>query len=215
MKIFIVGFPTGKIVMKLLVIGATGRTGVEIIHQALARNHQVTAFVRSPELILIKNSGLTCLQGNVVDADQIALAAQNHDAILSALGSRAGFGPTSILRDAALATTQAMNRLGMRRLLVVSAAALFPGLPNRIVRLILKNQMQDSLAMEAIVQSSGLDWTITRPPRLTQGEATAYRSLEGAAPKMGFKLSRRSVAAFMLDAVEQKKHFQKIVGIAQ
>ena len=75
--------------------------------------------------------------------------------------------------------------------------------------------MRDSLAMEEMVQASGLDWTIARPPRLTQKEDASYRSREGAAPKMGFSMARKAVAAFMLDAIEQQKHFQKIVGVAK
>ena len=69
--------------------------------------------------------------------------------------------------------------------------------------------------MEAIVQASGLDWTIARPPRLTEEDYTTYRSRENAAPRMGFSLSRRAVAVFMLDTIEQKKHFHKVVGIAK
>ena len=75
--------------------------------------------------------------------------------------------------------------------------------------------MRDSFAMEEIVQGSGLDWTIARPLRLTQTEDLNYRSQEGAAPKMGFAVSRKAVAAFMLDAIEQHKHFQRIVAIAR
>jgi len=103
----------------------------------------------------------------------------------------------------------------VKRIVVLSAAAHFPGIPNRIVSFILRNHMRDSLAMEEIVQGSGLDWTIARPPRLTEEEYTTYRSQERAAPKMGFTLSRKAVAAFMLDAIEQEKHFQKVVGIAK
>jgi hypothetical protein len=69
--------------------------------------------------------------------------------------------------------------------------------------------------MEEVLQGSGLDWTIARPPRLTQGQYLTYRGREDAAPKMGFTLARKAVAAFMLDAIEQKKHFHKIVGIAK
>jgi hypothetical protein len=79
----------------------------------------------------------------------------------------------------------------------------------------MRNHMRDSLAMEEIVQGSGLDWTIARPPRPTQEDYTAYRSREDAAPKMGFTLSRKAVAAFMLDAIEQEKRVHKIVGIAK
>jgi putative NADH-flavin reductase len=201
--------------MKLFVIGATGRTGLEIVHQALARGHHVTAFVRSPESITLRNERLTVLKGNVTDENQLFNAMQCHDAVLSTLGPRKVFKPSSLLRDSALATTRAMKRSGVKRLVVLSAAAHFPGIPNRIASFIMRNHMRDSLAMEEIVQGSGLDWTIARPPRLTQENYTAYRSREEASPKMGFTLSRKAVAAFMLDAIEQGKHFHKIVGIAK
>ncbi len=201
--------------MKLFVIGATGRTGREVIEQALARGDHVTAFVRSPESITLRNERLTVLKGNAIDEDQLSDAMRDHDAVLSTLGPREVFKPSSLLHDSALATTRAMRRSGVKRFVVLSAAAHFPGIPNRIASFILRNHMRDSLAMEKIVQANGLDWTIARPPRLTQEQYTTYRSREGAAPKMGFTLSRKAVAAFMLDAIEQKKHFQKIVGIAK
>jgi putative NADH-flavin reductase len=202
-------------IMKLFVIGATGRTGKEIVEQALTRGHHVTAFVRSPESITSRNERLTVIKGNAMDENELFDAMQNHDAVVSTLGPREAFKPSSMLHDSAVATTGAMNRSGVKRLLILSAAAHFPGVPNRIISLILRNHMRDSRAMEEIVQASGLDWTIARPPRLTQEEYTTYRSREGAAPQMGFTLARKAVAAFMLDAIEHKKHFQKIVGIAK
>ncbi len=201
--------------MKLFVIGATGRTGREIVQQALERGHYVTAFVRSPESMTLKNDRLTVLKGDAMDENQLFEAMQNHDAVLSALGPRKVFKPSSLLQDSALATTRAMKRAGVKRLLVLSAAAHFPGIPNRIVSFVLRSHMRDSRAMEEVVQTSGLDWTIARPPRLTEEDYTSYRRREGAAPKMGFTLARKAVAAFMLDAIEQQKHFRKIVGIAK
>jgi putative NADH-flavin reductase len=201
--------------MKLLVIGATGRTGQEVVQQALARGHQVTAFVRSPEGVGVRNERLTVVKGEATDEEQLFNAMQNHDAVISTLGPRKVFKPGSLLHDSALATTRAMKRTGIKRLVVLSAAAHFPGIPNRIASFIMRNHMRDSLAMEDIVQSDSLDWTIARPPRLTHGDSTIYRSREGAAPKMGFTLARKAVAAFMLDAIEQTKHLQKIVGIAK
>ena len=201
--------------MKLFVMGATGRTGQEVVQQALARDHHVTGFVRSPENFRLKNERLTVLKGNVMDENELFRAMQNHNAVVSTLGPREVFKPSSMLHDSALATTRAMNRSGVKRLVVLSAAAHFPGILNRIASFIMRNHMRDSFAMEAIVQASGLDWTIARPPRLTQEGYTTYRSREDAAPRMGFSLSRKAVAAFMLDAIEQKKHFHKIVGIAK
>ena len=201
--------------MKLFVIGATGGTGQEIVGQAVARGHHVTAFVRSLATATFSQERLSVLKGDATDESQLSKAMQNHDAVVSALGPREALKASSLLHDSALATTHAMNRSGVRRLLILSVAAHFPGIPNRIVSFILRNHMRDSLAMEKVVQDSGLDWTIARPPRLTQEQYATYRSREGAAPQRGFALSRKAVAAFMLDAIEQKKHFQKIVGIAK
>jgi len=201
--------------MKLFVIGATGRTGQEVVKQALARGYDVTAFVRSPEAINLRNERLSIVRGNPVDEVQLFKAMQNHDAVLSTLGPREIFKSSSLLHDSALATARAMHRSGVKRLVVLSAAAHFPGVPNRIASFILRNHMRDSLAMEEIVQANGLDWTIARPPRLTEEKYSTYRSREGAAPRMGFTLARRAVAAFMLDAIEQNKHSHKIVGIAK
>jgi len=171
------------------------------------------------ELAVDKNylvtAGLTAIQGSAMDENQLFKAMQSDDAVLSALGPREVFKPSSLLYDSALATTRAMKRSGVERLAVLSAAAHFPGIPNRIVSFILRNHMRDSLRMEEIVQASDLDWTIARPPRLTEDDYTTYRSREGAAPKMGFTLARKAVAAFMLDAIDQQKHFRKIVGIAK
>jgi putative NADH-flavin reductase len=201
--------------MKMFVIGATGRTGQEIVHQALERDHHVTALVRSAQTDDLSHERLTLVNGDVTEENQLSKAIQNHDVVLSALGPRQVFKPSSLLHDSALATTRAMQRSGARRLVILSAAAHFPGIPNRIVSFILRNHMRDSRAMEEVVRNSGLDWTIARPPRLTQEHYTTYRSREEAAPERGFTLSRRAVAAFMLDAIEQKKHFRKIVGIAK
>ena len=201
--------------MKLFVIGATGRTGQEILQQGLVRGHHVTAFVRSPESITLKNERLSVLKGNATDEGQLYEAMQNHDAVISTLGPREVFKPSSLLNDSAVATSRAMQRSGVKRIVVLSAAAHFPGIPNRIASFVLRNHMRDSLAMERIVQANGLDWTIARPPRLTQEDSLTYRSREGAAPSMGFTLARKAVAAFILDAIEQNKHIHKIVGIAR
>src|SRR5437870_3968655 len=147
-----------ELIMKLFLIGATGRTGQEIVQQALARGHQVTAFVRSPEKITAKSERLTVLKGDVLDENQLFNAMRNQDAVISTLGPRKVFKPSSMLHDSALVTTRAMDRAGVTRLVVLSAAAHFPGIPNRIASFIMRNHMRDSLAMEGIVQSNGLEW---------------------------------------------------------
>ena len=95
--------------MKLFVIGATGRTGREIVEQALTRGHQMTAFVCSPEGIKLKNERLAVIKGDAMNEDKLANATQRHEAVVSTLGPRQVFKPASMLHDSALATTRAMT----------------------------------------------------------------------------------------------------------
>src|SRR5437764_2279025 len=173
-------------IVKLFVIGATGRTGREVVQQALARNHHVTAFVRSPASLTLKNERLRVLKGNAMDENQLFRAIQNHDAVLSTLGPREVFKPSSMLHDSAVATTRAMNRAGVRRLVVLSAAAHFPGLLNRIASFIMRNHMRDSLAMEAIVQAAV--WTGRLPDLHASLKRTTSPTEPGKTPLPGWLL---------------------------
>jgi uncharacterized protein YbjT (DUF2867 family) len=79
----------------------------------------------------------------------------------------------------------------------------------------LKHIARDLEQAEEILRNSGLDWTIVRPPRLTNGSNERYRIAENALPEKGFSASFRAVAAFMLDATEQRSHVHEIVGLAK
>lgn len=202
--------------MKLFILGATGNTGSEIVRLALSRGHQVTAFVRSPQKLSPAPS-LSIVGGNPLEPTSIAAALPNHDAVLSAIGPspREGLRPSTLLTDAARATVTAMSDSGVARLAIVSAALLFPedGLYFAFFRWLTRHHLHDLRAMENIVQTNGLAWTIARPPRLTKSSDPTFSSRTNALPHHSRSISFRAVAAFMLDAVEQKSHVNEIVGL--
>jgi putative NADH-flavin reductase len=145
--------------MRILILGATGGIGRALLDQALERGHQVTAFVRAPQKLGTPREGLTVREGDPRDAAALAAVLPGHDAVLSALGPP-GAGPTTIHREAARSTVDAMQAAGVRRLLVVSAAVLFPGggpLVGLLRATLLRNNVADCTAMERIVTTSGLD----------------------------------------------------------
>jgi hypothetical protein len=109
-----------------------------------------------------------------------------------------------------------MKGTGVNRLVLVSAAVLFPqkGLLFALFRKILKHIGHDLKAAEDIIRKTSLEWTIARPPRLTNGSNAAYRAVRDALPAKGFFMSFRGVAAFMLDSVEQHAYVRQIVGLA-
>jgi len=213
-----IGWLSGLTDMKLFVLGATGRTGMEIVNLALMRGHQVTAFVRSPRE-LRPSASLTIVRGDPRRPEVISAALSGHDAVLSAIGAppRDALRPNTLLTDCARATVDAMTSSGIARLSIVSAAVLFPekGLFFAFFRWLLKHHARDLRAMENIVQASGLEWTIARPPRLRKSPDATFRALHNALPPGSRVMSFRSVAAFMLDAVEHRSHVTEVVGLAQ
>jgi uncharacterized protein YbjT (DUF2867 family) len=113
--------------MKLFVLGATGKTGSEIVSLALSRSHEVTAFVRSPQKLSPAGS-LTIVRGDPRQPETMAAALPGHDAVLSAIGPhpREALRPSTLVTDCARATVAAMTASGVSRLAIVSAAVLFP-----------------------------------------------------------------------------------------
>ncbi len=205
--------------MRLFVIGANGRTGAEILDIARARGHEVTAFVRSPEKVE-RTSGVRVVRGDPRQAGSIASALHGHDAVLSAIGPPARdalLRPSTLLTDCARATVDAMTASSVERLAIVSAAVLFPEkrLDFVFFRWLLRHHARDLGAMERIVRASGLAWTIARPPRLTHSRDASFVAVRDALPAGGRVMSFRSVAAFMLDAVERRSHVAEVVGLAR
>jgi len=204
--------------MRLLVLGANGKTGSQVVDLALARGHHVTAFVRSPSKVTRRHPLLEVRGGDPRRADELATALAGHDAVISALGVRppGAFRPHTLVQECAASTVAAMTMTGVRRLVLVSAAVLFPekGLRFAFFRWLLKHIARDLGTAEEIVRATSLDWTIARPPRLVEKPAASYRSRLDALPAGGFTMSFRALAAFMIDAAEHGSHVRETVGLA-
>src|SRR6266480_3422917 len=178
--------PVGGSTVRLFILGANGKTGTQLVDVALARAHEVTAFVRSPEKITRRHPLLTVRPGDPHRVDELARALPGHDVVLSALGVRPpqAFRPHTLVQECAASTVAAMTRAGVRRLVLVSAAVLFPekGLRFAFFRWLLTQVRRDLGTAEEIVRATPLDWTIARPPRLIEGPDEAYRRRRDALP---------------------------------
>jgi putative NADH-flavin reductase len=206
--------------MKLLVLGATGGIGIEVVRQALEHHHMVTAFVRAPERLRPFAGRITVVQGNLLDHHELARVTVGQDAVLSAFGPRVpvGKGEAHLLRDFGNALIDAMRQAQVRRGLVVSTAFLFKDAvipPAHLLgKLFFGGVMTDAEEMEAILRASGLDVTIVRPPRLIDKAHTGrYRVSEGHLPLGGFSIARADVADFMLHTVENGDYRHAVVGL--
>jgi putative NADH-flavin reductase len=206
--------------MKLVVLGATGSTGLEIVGQAIEHGHSVTTFVRSPERLKPFSDRITIKQGNLLDTVELEQVIKGHNAVLSGFGPRVPISKAdaNLLRQFAVALTNAMHHARVRRVVLESVAFLFKDaiIPPAYLfgRLFFPGIVADASAMEKVLERSGLDWTIVRPPKLTPKPYTGkYRVREGHLPPFGFSISRADVADFMIKAVENRSLIGKVVGV--
>lgn len=191
--------------MRLLIFGATGGTGRELVRQALERGHSVTAFARDAAA-LDRRDDLGGVTGDVLDPAAVERALAGHEAVLCVLGTPAT-GPGTVRSQGTRNIVRAMERVGPRRLICQStigigdSRALLPPLYKYVlVPLLLRRTFAEHQRQEEIVRSSELDWTIVRAGALTNGERTgSYR--HGFPPterSLEFEISRADVAAFTL-----------------
>jgi putative NADH-flavin reductase len=207
--------------MRILVLGATGGTGMQIVRQTVARGHNVTAFVRSPEKLGSFSGLITVKQGNLLDSSALRAVGVGHDAVLSAFGPRVPIAPseTHLLRDFATVLSQALREAGVKRVILESAAFLFKDalIPPAYLlgKLLFPTVVADATAMETIIRESDLEWTLLRPPKLTDGEHTGkYRVREGHLPRFGFSISRANVADCFVRMLEDSSASRKIFGVS-
>lgn len=206
--------------MKLVVLGATGGTGLEIVRQAIDRGNTVTALVRSPERLKPFQDRIRIEQGDLLSSSDLRRAIQGHDAVVSAFGPRVPISnaDSHLLEQFAKALTAAMQQTTVRRVVVESVAFLFKDsiLPPAYLlgRILFPRTVADASAMERIFAESTLDWTMVRPPELTDKPYTAkYRVREGHLPLFGFKISRADVSDYMIKAVEDRSSIGKVIGV--
>jgi putative NADH-flavin reductase len=215
------GRPNGQSSLKLVVLGATGGTGGELVKQALGHGHLVTAFVRSPQPLKDFRDRINIIEGDLLNSASLQQAIQGHDAVLSGFGPRAprSDADANLLERFARALTTAMPDTGVRRVVVESVAFLFKNSifpPAYLLgRLFLPRTVADASAMERTFANTDLDWTMVRPPELTDKPYTGkYRVREGHLPRFGLKISRADVADLMIKLAENATSIRKVVGIA-
>ncbi len=206
--------------MRLVVFGSTGGTGRELVRQALALGHEVTAFARRPEALGIVHERLRVVEGDALRQDSVEGAVEGQEAVLSALGTRNLFKPITLLSRSAELILGAMTHRGMRRLIVETSLGVGDSrgqlgpIGNLAIRLFLARIYADKERQEAIIARSGLDWTITRPARLTNGPLTGrYRTWSGAVPGPGqVHISRADVAHLMLSVLRSTETYKRTIN---
>jgi putative NADH-flavin reductase len=220
--------------MKLTIFAATGGIGRQLLEQAAAAGHDVTAVVRNPGKL---SRPVCAVTADMADPDPAALeaAVAGAGAVLSGLGPRSK-ADAGIASQGTRAIVAAMHAAGVRRIVAVSAAPVgtvaTPGRPrppkhdpgdgffmrhllSHVASATLGRVFADLAQMEDILAGSGLDWTVVRPPRLTGKPLTgSYRTAYGQNLRGGLSVPRADVAHCMLHALGQPDTIKQVIGIA-
>ena len=211
--------------MRLTIFGATGATGMELVRQALEQGHGVTCLVRSPATAKLPAAAVI-VAGDVRDADAVARAIAGSEAALSALGSRS-LGKSDLLDRASANILAGIKQSGVRRLIVLGAAGAgedagkYAGAMQKVVlgllrSTLLKYPFLDQEAQEARLRASQADYTIVRPPRLTNGPRTGqYRVEADGLPRGAKSIDRADVAEFMLKQLGDTRFVRRGVYLAR
>lgn len=204
--------------MRIAVMGASGRTGRELVKQALAGGHEVVAYVRRPEAVT-PMSGLTVVGGQVDDEAALTEALDLCDAVTVALGNPISRASAPLMQIAMPSVIAATKRTGVRRVVVLSALGVGATLANTRYpyrfgcRTFLAGAFRDHVAGESLLESSSLDWTTIHPGPLFDGPRTAHPTIVDAAsghlmPRAP-RTMRADVAAAMLDMLTDTSTFGK------
>ncbi|MEV6277401.1 SDR family oxidoreductase [Nocardia sp. NPDC051832] len=206
--------------MRIAVFGATGTVGRVVVEQALAQGHEVTAFTRNAANVTQQHDRLRVVEGDVFDPNSVERAVAGQDAAIIALGDdRTGqvrFGGTK-------SVIEAMNRTGVKRLIVQSSLGVGDSRPNLnflwkyiLFGIVLRKAYIDHGRQEELVQASNVDWTIVRPAAFTDGPRTgAYQRGFGPNAKgLALKISRADIAAFYLEQLTDQTYLRRAVSIS-
>lgn len=194
--------------MRIVVFGASGRTGRLVVAQAVERHHEVVAFVRDaskqwfPDAVKIR-------QGELRDVGSVERTLTGADAVVSALGPIAKVTETEI-SDSMRTIVDAMQRLGPRRLVIAANATVFT---DDEVTGTFANVAAEHRRDAAILRASGLDWTVVAVPLLSDDPATGsfVAVVDGKGP--GTSIARGDLAAALLDALGQDGWIRHVVGV--
>ncbi|TYB67250.1 NAD(P)H-binding protein [Nonomuraea sp. PA05] len=209
--------------MRLFVFGGSGGTGARLVTQALDAGHRVTALARRPES-MPRHARLTVVRGDVLRPGGWRHELARHDAVLSCLGS-ADRRPTTVYSQGMTGIIAAMRECGVRRLSCVTSAslALSPDAPlsqklliGRVVRPLYRHMYADMAKMERIVTAADdLEWTIVRPPRLTDGALTGkyVTAVDQHLPRTR-SLSRADLAHYLLDHLDDEQSRKATIEIS-
>jgi putative NADH-flavin reductase len=203
--------------MKIAIFGASGRTGILTVYQALDKGHLVTAFARNASAVTIQHKNLRIVQGDILDYEKVKQAVEGQDIIICTLGVESR-KPTTVLSEGTRNIIHAMEETRVNRFICMSSAGILENdagilFGKIIMPLFLRQVFLDKKRQMQIILESPLDWVIIRPTSLTDAPKTGKYKITTGPPASG-KIPRADVADFMLKLITNKQYDRQMPAIA-
>lgn len=208
--------------MKIIVLGATGGTGRELVKQGLDKGHLITAFVRNEHKITLQHNSLRIARGDITNYPSVVEAIDGHDIVITALGVDL-LKKNTILSSGTKNIIHAMNETGLKRLICESSLGVGDskgqlGLRYNLflIPLFLRNIFREKERQEQFIKESLLDWTIVRPASLTNGPRTGdYYTWTGNPDQpVTHTISRADVADFILNQLDSERWLRETPALS-
>jgi putative NADH-flavin reductase len=206
----------------VLIVGATGGTGRQLVAQALERGHEVTALVRNPARLGIEHPRLKVVRGDVLDYASVEAAVRGQEAVVSALGHKRFIGPTRILSEGTRNLLRAMEAHGVPRLVCQTSQGIGDSAGRMglyftffVIPVVLPFYFWDKTRQERLIAASGVEWVIVRPAMLTNGPArgTVRHGSRVGSFILTRRISRADVAGFMLNQLADDAYLRAAPGV--
>ena len=193
----------------IVVFGASGKTGILIVYQALNQGYQVTAFARQPSKVTIEHKNLRIIQGDVLDYNKVITAVQGQDVVLCALGNDKN-KPNTILSEGTRNILKAMESTGVKRFICMSSAGILGNdggfwFGKILMPLFLNHVFDDKKRQVNVIRESNADWVVIRPVGLTDAPKTNTYKVNPGIPTSK-SIPRADVADFMLKLLTDKRY---------
>lgn len=203
--------------MRVTVFGAAGRTGRLVVEQAVARGHEVTAFVRTYGQLEESAPNLRVMVGDARDEVAVGQAVEDAEGVIGALGGT-GLRPSTAITDGTAAICRALHGRDVRLITISTVGAggsghQLPMLVRPFLTVALRSAIKDHEGAEAAVRSSGTRWTIARCVGLTDDPARGQATATESGGLGGSRIPRADVAAWMLDQLTSPEYVGKAVAL--
>lgn len=208
--------------MKIVIFGASGKTGSLLLDEALAKGYKVTAYVRRAGSVVQQHTNLKVIIGNLDDTVRLKEALVGAEACLSALGGGSLTKHSTEIIEGIELIIKLMEHEGIKRFIYLSSIGagssryfMRPVVRFLLADIFLNVPLSDHTINEEHIMKSKLQWTLVRPGGLTDGPITgnSFYGCEKTILKGSPKISRSNVASFMIRQLSDTIYINKAVWL--